>query len=111
AVSCTGQGEYFIRVAAAARTAFGVAAGQSLAEASQSVIDRIGALGGDGGLIALDREGNIAAPLHQPGHEARLAGARRRDRGRGVQPVNAGEGRAALAKSFLALRDTPRSRP
>lgn len=67
AVSCTGQGEYFIRVAAAARTAFGVAAGQSLAEASQAVIDRIGALGGDGGLIALDREGNIAAPYNSQG--------------------------------------------
>ncbi|HCW49102.1 MAG TPA: isoaspartyl peptidase/L-asparaginase, partial [Brevundimonas sp.] len=48
-------------------TAFGVAAGQSLAEASQSVVDRIGALGGDGGLIALDREGNIAAPYNSQG--------------------------------------------
>ena len=67
AVSCTGQGEYFIRVAAAARTAFGVAAGQTLAEASQAVIDRIGGLGGDGGLIALDREGNIAAPYNSQG--------------------------------------------
>ena len=67
AVSCTGQGEYFIRVAAAARTAFGVAAGQSLAEASQAVIDRIGGLGGDGGLIALDREGNIVAPFNSQG--------------------------------------------
>ena len=67
AVSCTGQGEYFIRVAAAARTAFGVAAGQSLNEASQAVIDRIGALGGDGGLIALDREGNIAQPYNSQG--------------------------------------------
>lgn len=67
AVSCTGQGEYFIRVAAAARTAIGVAAGQTLAEASQAVIDRIGGLGGDGGLIALDREGNIAAPYNSQG--------------------------------------------
>jgi beta-aspartyl-peptidase (threonine type) len=67
AVSCTGQGEYFIRVAAAARTAIGVAAGQTLAEASQAVIDRIGGLGGDGGLIALDRDGNIAAPYNSQG--------------------------------------------
>ena len=67
AVSCTGQGEYFIRVAAAARTAFGVAAGQSLAEASQAVIDRIGALGGDGGLIALDAQGTIADPYNSQG--------------------------------------------
>ncbi|WP_297932876.1 isoaspartyl peptidase/L-asparaginase [uncultured Brevundimonas sp.] len=67
AVSCTGQGEYFIRVAAAARTAFGVAAGQSLADAAQATIDRIGGLGGDGGLIALDREGNIVAPFNSQG--------------------------------------------
>ena len=66
-MSCTGQGEYFIRVAAAARTAIGVAAGQTLAEASQAVIDRIGGLGGDGGMIALDRDGNIAAPYNSQG--------------------------------------------
>ncbi|NWE54619.1 isoaspartyl peptidase/L-asparaginase, partial [Brevundimonas sp. P7753] len=58
---------YFIRVAAAARTAIGVAAGQTLAQASQAVIDRIGGLGGDGGLIALDRQGNIAAPYNSQG--------------------------------------------
>ena len=52
---------------AAARTAFGVAAGQSVNEASQAVIDRIGALGGDGGLIALDRHGNIAQPYNSQG--------------------------------------------
>jgi len=67
AVSCTGQGEYFIRVAAAARTAFGAAAGQTLAQSSQAVIDRIGGLGGDGGMIALDRDGNIAAPYNSQG--------------------------------------------
>ena len=67
AVSCTGQGEYFIRVAAAARTAFGVAAGQSLTDSAQATIDRIGGLGGDGGLIALDRDGNIVAPFNSQG--------------------------------------------
>lgn len=67
AVSGTGQGEYFIRVAACAQTGWRVAAGQSLAEASRAVIDEIGALGGDGGLIALDREGNIAAPYNSQG--------------------------------------------
>jgi beta-aspartyl-peptidase (threonine type) len=67
AVSCTGQGEYFIRVAAAAQTAWRVAAGQTLAEASQAVIDQIGAMGGDGGLISLDRAGNIAASFNSQG--------------------------------------------
>lgn len=67
AVSGTGQGEYFIRVAACAQTAWRVAAGQPLAEAARAVIDEIGALGGDGGLIALDRQGNIAAPFNSQG--------------------------------------------
>lgn len=72
AVSCTGQGEYFIRVAAAAQTGWRVRAGQSLIEATQAVIDEIGGLdgegrGGDGGLIALDRHGNIAAPFNSQG--------------------------------------------
>lgn len=72
AVSCTGQGEYFIRVAAAAQVAWRVAGGQSLADAGQAVIDEIGGLdgegrGGDGGLISLDAQGNIAAPFNSQG--------------------------------------------
>lgn len=67
AASGTGQGEYFIRVAATAQVSWRVAAGQSLAEAAQGVLDEIGALGGDGGLIALDRDGNIAAPFNSQG--------------------------------------------
>ncbi|WP_242912862.1 isoaspartyl peptidase/L-asparaginase family protein [Brevundimonas pishanensis] len=67
AVSCTGQGEYFIRVAAAARTALAVGAGQPLQQAAQATIDRIGQMGGDGGLIALDRKGHIADPFNSQG--------------------------------------------
>ena len=67
AVSCTGQGEYFIRAAAAARTAIAVSAGQPLQKAAQATIDRIGQMGGDGGLIALDRNGNIADPYNSQG--------------------------------------------
>ncbi|MGA0544906.1 isoaspartyl peptidase/L-asparaginase family protein [Brevundimonas sp. VNH65] len=67
AVSCTGQGEYFIRTAAAAQVAWRVEAGQSLGEAGRAVIDQIGALGGDGGLIALDRTGAIADPFNSQG--------------------------------------------
>jgi beta-aspartyl-peptidase (threonine type) len=67
AASGTGQGEYFIRVAATAQTAWRVAAGQSLSVAAQAVIDEIGAMGGDGGLIALDRDGNITAPFNSQG--------------------------------------------
>ena len=67
AASGTGQGEYFIRVAATAQVGWRVEAGQGLAEASQAVIDQIGAMGGDGGLIALDAEGNIACPFNSQG--------------------------------------------
>ncbi len=67
AASATGQGEYFIRVAACAQTAWRVAAGASLNEAARAVIDEIGALGGDGGLIALDAQGNIADPYNSQG--------------------------------------------
>jgi isoaspartyl peptidase/L-asparaginase-like protein (Ntn-hydrolase superfamily) len=31
------------------------------------VINRIGAMGGDGGLIALDRDGNLADPFNSQG--------------------------------------------
>jgi isoaspartyl peptidase/L-asparaginase-like protein (Ntn-hydrolase superfamily) len=67
AVSGTGQGEYFIRVAACAQTGWRVASGQPLSVAAQGVIDEIGAMGGDGGLIALDRDGNIASPFNSQG--------------------------------------------
>lgn len=67
AASGTGQGEYFMRVAATAQVSWRVAAGQSLAEATQGVINEIGGLGGDGGLIALDRDGNIADPFNSQG--------------------------------------------
>jgi beta-aspartyl-peptidase (threonine type) len=67
AASGTGQGEYFIRTAACAQVAWRVAAGQSLVLAGQAVIDEIGTLGGDGGLIALDRHGNIADPFNSQG--------------------------------------------
>jgi isoaspartyl peptidase/L-asparaginase-like protein (Ntn-hydrolase superfamily) len=67
AASATGQGEYYIRTAACARLGWLVESGVPLAEAAQSVIDGIGALGGDGGLIALDRDGNLAHPFNSQG--------------------------------------------
>ena len=67
AVSGTGQGEYFIRVAACVQVSWRVGAGQTLEEAGRAVIDEIGGMGGDGGLIALDRDGNITAPFNSQG--------------------------------------------
>lgn len=67
AVSGTGQGEYFIRVAACAQVGWRVASGHSLEEAATAVIDEIGSMGGDGGLIALDGSGRIAQPFNSQG--------------------------------------------
>lgn len=68
AVSATGQGEFFIRGVAAhsvaSRVRFG---GASLEEAAQTTIDEIEGLGGVGGVITLDREGNIAIPFSTEG--------------------------------------------
>ncbi|MFZ5668194.1 MAG: isoaspartyl peptidase/L-asparaginase family protein [Pseudomonadota bacterium] len=68
AVSCTGQGEYFVRVAAAAQLAFRMRfGGQSLADAAAAVLEEIRALGGEGGLIAVDAAGNVAMPFVSAG--------------------------------------------
>ena len=69
AVSCTGSGEYFIRGVAA----YDVAAimrytGATLEIAATRVIqDHLIHLQGDGGLIAIDRLGNIAMPFNTEG--------------------------------------------
>ena len=68
-VSATGWGEYFLRLAVAhdicARVAY---RGDSLQQAADDVILRaLPALGGDGGAIAIDRDGNIAMPFNTSG--------------------------------------------
>ncbi len=68
AISCTGQGEFFLRVAAAAQLAFRVAqAGQSLEAAALAVLDEITALGGEGGLIAVHANGEVTMPFVSEG--------------------------------------------
>lgn len=69
AVSATGWGEYYIRAVAAhdicARMQYG---GKPLAEAAREVVvDVIGDMGGDGGVIALDAAGNFAMPFNTEG--------------------------------------------
>lgn len=68
AVSGTGTGEYFLRTVAAARVAFLMRlSDQTLDQAAREAIDEVGKLGGDGGLIAVDRMGNVAFPYNSPG--------------------------------------------
>ncbi len=69
AISCTGNGEYFIRAVAA----YDVAClmeykGLALAEACRVVVqDKLAPVGGEGGLIAVDAAGNITLPFNSEG--------------------------------------------
>jgi len=69
AVSCTGTGEVFMRTVAAYDVAALVDyAGLTLQQASDRVVmDKLVALGGSGGLIAIDRFGNVALPFNSEG--------------------------------------------
>jgi isoaspartyl peptidase/L-asparaginase-like protein (Ntn-hydrolase superfamily) len=63
AVSCTGDGEAFIRCATAREVAARVQRECSLDEAVQVALGQIAALQASGGLIALDREGRVVMPF------------------------------------------------
>ncbi len=68
AISCTGWGEFFIRSVAAydvaARIQYG---GATLAAAAKATIAKIAEMGGDGGLIAINRGGEVAMPFNTAG--------------------------------------------
>lgn len=68
AVSCTGHGEYFMLCA----TAYDVAArmkylSTDLKTAAAGSIDYLTEIGGEGGLIAVDAQGNITMPFNSEG--------------------------------------------
>src|SRR5690242_14460618 len=68
AVSCTGDGEYFIRAAAAHEvSALMEHRGMKLQEAAQTALDAVKQLGGTGGLIAIDTNGDVALPFNTNG--------------------------------------------
>jgi L-asparaginase / beta-aspartyl-peptidase len=69
AVSSTGWGEFYIRTVAAhdicARVEY---RGEPVAQAAKEVVmDAVPKLGGDGGVIALDADGNFATPFNTEG--------------------------------------------
>ncbi|MHC1550519.1 isoaspartyl peptidase/L-asparaginase family protein [Phyllobacterium sp. K27] len=69
AISCTGTGEAFIRIAAShdlcARMAYG---GATLDEAAgQIVMERLPGVGGSGGLVAVDAAGNVSLRFNTEG--------------------------------------------
>jgi beta-aspartyl-peptidase (threonine type) len=62
AVSCTGDGEAFIRSGVARYIAALVEAGVPVQQAADRALDDVAAVGGEGGLIAVDGQGRIALP-------------------------------------------------
>ncbi len=69
AISATGHGEYFIRLGVARDiSSLMEYKNYSLVEAANEVvINKLGKLGGDGGIIAIDKNGNIAMPFNTEG--------------------------------------------
>ncbi len=68
AVSATGWGEFFIRVGVARDIAAQMEyRGTTLQNAAAATIAKVGALGGDGGVVAIDRHGNVAMPFNSAG--------------------------------------------
>jgi beta-aspartyl-peptidase (threonine type) len=68
AVSCTGHGEFILRgVSAYDLSCLMEYGGMDLQSAGRRVIDKLGALGGGGGLIAIDRHGNVSLPFNTEG--------------------------------------------
>ncbi|HEY0052055.1 MAG TPA: isoaspartyl peptidase/L-asparaginase [Caulobacteraceae bacterium] len=67
AVSATGTGEYFIRATVARDVCARTGAGAALAAAADAEIAEVGALRGEGGLIALDRQGGAAFSMNTSG--------------------------------------------
>ncbi len=63
AISCTGVGEAFIKTCAAHEVATRVRLGESLEEACKNMLDMVAPLGGRGGVIAVNSEGDIQVPF------------------------------------------------
>ena len=68
AISCTGHGEPFIRACAAhdlaAQIRYG---GADMSTAAANVLDKVKTFGGDGGVIAIDRDGRMIMPYNSDG--------------------------------------------
>jgi beta-aspartyl-peptidase (threonine type) len=68
AVSATGSGEYFIRSAVAHSICARVLlAGETVQQAANAVMEEVGTMGGDGGVIVVGKEGAPVFALNTPG--------------------------------------------
>jgi L-asparaginase/beta-aspartyl-peptidase (threonine type) len=76
AVSCTGQGEFFMRANAAADVSARMRyAGETLDGAVAGTLEDVAALGGEGGMIAVDASGQVCARFNSPGMKRALVHA------------------------------------
>ncbi len=67
AISCTGTGEHIIRAGGAAAIAFRFRSGLALTAAVQETLDEVKRLGGDAGIIAITKSGEIAMLYNSEG--------------------------------------------
>lgn len=67
AISCTGIGEHIIRSGGAAAIAFRYRSGLSLRDAVREMLDEVKRLGGDAGIIAVTRDGEIEMTYNSEG--------------------------------------------
>ena len=75
AVSCTGIGEHIIRAGGASSVAFRYKSGIVLQEAVQELLNEVARLGGEAGIIAVTRDGEIAMPYNSEGMKRASASA------------------------------------
>ena len=67
-VSATGHGEFFIRIGVARDIAAQMEyKGATVAQAADATLAKVAKLGGDGGVICLDKDGNVAMPFNTAG--------------------------------------------
>jgi beta-aspartyl-peptidase (threonine type) len=68
-VSCTGHGEYFIRIGVAKEISDQMAFGKKNLEdaVNHTIHERLSGMDASGGLIAIDHKGNVAMPFNTPG--------------------------------------------
>ena len=73
AISCTGQGEFFMRTNAAADVSARMRyAGADLSTAVSGALGDVATLGGEGGIIAVSNDGQISAQFNSPGMKRAL---------------------------------------
>jgi isoaspartyl peptidase/L-asparaginase-like protein (Ntn-hydrolase superfamily) len=75
AISCTGVGEQIIRAGGAASVAFRVRAGATLGAAINEMLAEVKRLGGDAGVIAVSRRGEIAMAWNSDGMKRAAVGS------------------------------------